>query len=600
MTKKIILKTMLLLCAFIAGSSIMWATTYKLTKVTSVSVGDKYVFERNSHVLNNSISSKALQTTATYFTTGLSGTETYVWTLESATDGYYLKNVSNSQFLNNSNSTDLSFGSKSSTWTFAFPDGAALISLSDKSRFLGESNTNTYKAYATSNLSTYGHDFTVYKLEETSVVNVTGVTLNNPSLSIVYGNIDSSLEATVAPADATNKAISWSSSNESVATVNSSGVVTALAVGTTTITVTTEDQAKIATCEVTVTPDMTKPDLVTEVFKETFGKVTGSAIANVELFDVSGWTLSGNVYASNGNGIRFSKSSSGEYATTPVINGLEGTATLTFKAAGWDTNEASIRLSGYHCILSPDLITELPSYNGYGTSLTEKAVTITVTGSDPKITFSTDANKRAYIDDIIITEPKNTIDIKLSSTGYASYCSLFALDLTPTEDYEAWAVTATSGDAVTFTKIPGKVPANTPFILYNSSKAGESVSVPVIDDDDAGIATVAGNMLRGTLSPTYVSTVNGDYTNFGLSGGNFLKIKDGVVKANKAYLPVLTSALPSDARLTIIFNDETTGVSEVRSKAEDVRAPYYDLQGRKVSQPRKGLYIVNGKKTLIK
>ena len=161
-------------------------------------------------------------------------------------------------------------------------------------------------------------------------------------------------------------------------------------------------------------------------------------------------------------------------------------------------------------------------------------------------------------------------------------------------------VTATSGDAVTFTKIPGKVPANTPFILYNSSKAGESVSVPVIDDDDAGIATVAGNMLRGTLSPTYVSTVNGDYTNFGLSGGNFLKIKDGVVKANKAYLPVLTSALPSDARLTIIFNDETTGVSEVRSKVEDIRAPYYDLQGRKVSQPRKGLYIVNGKKTLIK
>lgn len=600
MKKQVFLCSMFLLCALIAGSSSVWATTYKLTKVTSVSVGDKYVFERNSHVLNNSISSKALQTTATYFTTGLSGTETYVWTLESATDGYYLKNVSNSQFLNNSNSTDLSFGSKSSTWTFAFSDGAALISLSDKSRFLGENNTNTYKAYATSNLSTYGHDFTVYKLEETSVVNVTDVTLNNTSLSIVYGNIDSSLEATVKPADATNKAISWSSSNESVATVDESGIVTAYAVGTATITVTTEDQGETATCEVTVTPDMTKPDLVTEVFKETFGKVTGSAIANVELFDVSGWTLSGNVYASNGNGIRFSKSSSGEYATTPVINGLEGTATLTFKAAGWDTNEASIRLSGYHCILSPDLITELPSYNGYGTSLTEKAATITVTGSDPKITFSTDADKRAYIDDIIITEPKNTIDIKLSSTGYASYCSLFALDLTPTEDYEAWAVTATSGDAVTFTKIPGKVPANTPFILYNSSKAGETVSVPVIDDDDAGIATVAGNMLRGTISPTYVSTVNGDYTNFGLSGGNFLKIKDGVVKANKAYLPVLTSALPSDARLTIIFSDEKTGVSEVRSKVEDVRAPYYDLQGRKVSQPRKGLYIVNGKKTLIK
>ena len=595
---------MLLLCAFIAGSSIMWATTYKLTKVTTpVSAGNKYVFEINSRVLKNTVtSSGALQTTSTYSTIDLTGTETYVWELESATGGFYLKNAYNSQYLNNSNSsTDISFGTKSSIWTIDFTNGVALISnTSNSNRFLGEASDNEYKAYLISNLNNHKHDFTVYKLEETSVVNVIGVTLNNPSLSIVYGNIDNSLEATVTPANATNKVISWSSSNESVATVDESGEVTAHAVGTTTITVTTEDQGETATCEVTVTPDMTKPDLVTEVFKETFGKVTGSAIANVELFDVSGWTLSGNVYASNGNGIRFSKSSSGEYATTPVINGLEGTATLTFKAAGWDTNEASIRLSGYHCILSPDLITELPSYNGYGTSLTEKAATITVTGSDPKITFSTDADKRAYIDDIIITEPKNTIDIKLSSTGYASYCSPFALDLTPTEDYEAWAVTATSGDAVTFTKIPGKVPANTPFILYNSSKAGESVSVPVIDDDDAGIATVAGNMLRGTISPTYVSTVNGDYTNFGLSGGNFLKIKDGVVKANKAYLPVLTSALPSDARLTIIFNDETTGVSEVRSKVEDIRAPYYDLQGRKVSQPRKGLYIVNGKKTLIK
>lgn len=595
MKKQVFLCSMFLLCALIAGSSSVWATTYKLTKVTSVSVGDKYVFERNSHVLNNSISSKALQTTATYFTTGLSGTETYVWTLESATDGYYLKNVSNSQFLNNSNSTDLSFGSKSSTWTFAFSDGAALISLSDKSRFLGEYDTNTYKAYATSNLSTYGHDFTVYKLEETSVVNVTGITLNKSSLSIVYGNTNSSLEATVFPADATNKAVYWSSSNESVATVNSSGVVTALAVGTTTITVTTEDQAKIATCEVTVTPDMTKPDLVTEIFKETFASISSGASSG---YDKDGWTPSGSLLRVN-NGddyaVRLGNGTSEGSLTTPFINGLGATATLSFKAGGRGDNEKTILLSGINCILSESSFDDLPTDNSY----TEKTVTITEIDGNPKIKFYTEGI-RVYIDDIIITQPKNTIDIKLSSTGYASYCSLFALDLTPTEDYEAWAVTATSGDAVTFTKIPGKVPANTPFILYNSSKAGESVSVPVIDDDDAGIATVAGNMLRGTISPTYVSTVNGDYTNFGLSGGNFLKINDGVVKANKAYLPVLTSALPSDARLTIIFNDETTGVSEVRSKAEDIRAPYYDLQGRKVSQPRKGLYIVNGKKTLIK
>ena len=130
MTKKIILKTMLLLCAFIAGNSSVWATTYKLTKVTSVSVGNKYVFEINSSVLKNTVtSSGALQTTSTYSTIDLTGTETYVWELESATGGFYLKNAYNSQYLNNSNSsTDISFGTKSSIWTIDFTNGVALIS----------------------------------------------------------------------------------------------------------------------------------------------------------------------------------------------------------------------------------------------------------------------------------------------------------------------------------------------------------------------------------------------------------------------------------------------------------------------------------------
>src|SRR5262249_27095642 len=61
------------------------------------------------------------------------------------------------------------------------------------------------------------------------------------------------LTATVAPANATNQNVSWSSANASIATVNASGLVTAVAPGSTTITVTTQDGAKTATCTVTVT-----------------------------------------------------------------------------------------------------------------------------------------------------------------------------------------------------------------------------------------------------------------------------------------------------------------------------------------------------------
>ena len=89
-------------------------------------------------------------------------------------------------------------------------------------------------------------------------VAVTGVTLDKATDSVEVGST-TQLTATVAPSNATNQAVSWSSSNTSVATVNSSGVVTGVAAGSAVITVTTSDGNKTATCTVTVT----QPTLVT-------------------------------------------------------------------------------------------------------------------------------------------------------------------------------------------------------------------------------------------------------------------------------------------------------------------------------------------------
>jgi len=82
-------------------------------------------------------------------------------------------------------------------------------------------------------------------------VPVTGVALDKDTLSLKVGNT-AALTATVAPDNATNKAVTWASSNESVATV-ANGVVTAVAKGTATITVTTVDGSFTDTCAVTVT-----------------------------------------------------------------------------------------------------------------------------------------------------------------------------------------------------------------------------------------------------------------------------------------------------------------------------------------------------------
>ena len=83
-----------------------------------------------------------------------------------------------------------------------------------------------------------------------SPVPVTGVSLNKTETDLTVGSTET-LTATVQPTDATNQNVTWSSDNENVATVEN-GKVTAVGTGSTTITVTTEDGGKTATCTVTV------------------------------------------------------------------------------------------------------------------------------------------------------------------------------------------------------------------------------------------------------------------------------------------------------------------------------------------------------------
>ena len=84
-----------------------------------------------------------------------------------------------------------------------------------------------------------------------SEISVTGVVLDKQAVTIEAGKTET-LKATVNPQNATDKTVSWDSSDKTVATV-SHGVVTGLKAGTTTITVKTKDGDKTATCAVTVT-----------------------------------------------------------------------------------------------------------------------------------------------------------------------------------------------------------------------------------------------------------------------------------------------------------------------------------------------------------
>ena len=83
-------------------------------------------------------------------------------------------------------------------------------------------------------------------------IEVTGVTLDNSEMTLYTDGRTGELTATVSPSNATNKGVTWGSSNPSVATVDENGVVTPVSAGTATITVTTVDGGLTASCTVTV------------------------------------------------------------------------------------------------------------------------------------------------------------------------------------------------------------------------------------------------------------------------------------------------------------------------------------------------------------
>ena len=85
----------------------------------------------------------------------------------------------------------------------------------------------------------------------TQIIAVTGVTLNISETMLAVGDTET-LKATIAPTNATNRNVIWTSGNTSVATVDENGVITAVSIGEATITATTEDGYKTDTCVVTV------------------------------------------------------------------------------------------------------------------------------------------------------------------------------------------------------------------------------------------------------------------------------------------------------------------------------------------------------------
>ncbi len=293
--------------------------------------------------------------------------------------------------------------------------------------------------------------------------------------------------------------------------------------------------------------------------------------------------------------------------TLSIYNGNQEESTSETTFYGTNINLRAEVATGYDGsitaeISNPDIADV--SINDCDIEITPKAVGSTmITFKAPETDHYVGEAKWEFELIVQSVEPKENLEnwagnsetpqVTISDSGYGSFCCEYPLDFsTSNENYDAWYVSEVSGYNVVFKKIKNTIKGGVPFILYgtpgnyNMSLAEESTIVP------------EGNLLIGTLAPTYVVS-DDSYTNYGLSGGKFVCMNDGVVRSNKAYLRIPNSH--SFTRMSIVFDEEVTGINDLtKSSCKTMPSSiYYDLFGRRVKNPRKGnIYIRGGKITV--
>ena len=217
------------------------------------------------------------------------------------------------------------------------------------------------------------------------------------------------------------------------------------------------------------------------------------------------------------------------------------------------------------------------------------ALTLTATGDDNVKTFTMPSSNVTVSAEFELAPINVTANEGATGEYWATYynsTTSFTADANTTV-FQA----ALSGDQLTLTVVPDReIPADKAVILKSS--AATITLTPATTTQ-----TLSGNMLQGTTAELTGAAGNIYVLNkTNENGVGFYKLKStGTIGANKAYLTYSASARD------FFGFDETTGISEkVIVNSEKFDGEWYDLGGRRIAQPTKGIYIINGKKIVIK
>ena len=143
--------------------------------------------------------------------------------------------------------------------------------------------------------------------------------------------------------------------------------------------------------------------------------------------------------------------------------------------------------------------------------------------------------------------------------------------------------------------------ANKPYLVIPTGTAitlSETNKSIAATPADLGASITSVDFI-GTLAATTIPASDETNSYFAYNNGELVKVttQAATLPAFRGYFKVSTDAISKARRLGVSFDNNATGITNV--KKANGKAVYFDLQGRRVSKPNKGLYVVNGKKVVF-
>jgi hypothetical protein len=196
-----------------------------------------------------------------------------------------------------------------------------------------------------------------------------------------------------------------------------------------------------------------------------------------------------------------------------------------------------------------------------------------------------------------VTTPVHPIAINagtVGTTGYSTFAStLYPIDLSDITGATAYYAESADASKVMIKTTVNTVPAGEGIILKGTS--GDNVTIKIADAGEE----ISGNLLVGCTTETNLGTNSNHYVlvnNDGTPEFQSLASHGATIPAGKAYLNAPTAG----ARLSIVFDDETTGIVNLPTANSKGEGAVYNLNGQRMQKAQKGLYIIDGKKVMVK